>query len=119
MNEPQHLRVLTKPSANPSKWVVVCIDRYMVAEGDTPKEALDNFDRVLVTEVALGLEAGCLDDPLENLPPAPDNYQREFENGWTPPPPKRLKQSNNIRMALESRMAMTAALPSPEAREMA
>ena len=120
MDPAQHLRVLTRPSANPPRWVVICIDRYMVAEGDTPQEALANFDRVLVTEMALGVKAGHLDDPLKNLPPAPEIYRREFDNGWTPPPPKRVKQSNNIKLALESRMAMTSALPPPApVREMA
>ena len=72
------LRVLIKRGKLPNRWVAICIDRYMVAEGDSPEEATHALHRVYRTEITLRKQPGA--DPLAHLPQAPAAYHSEYEN---------------------------------------
>ena len=104
------LRVLIGPSELPDRWLAVCIDRYMVAEGDSPEEAANALKRVFRAEIALGLEMGFEDNPLERLPKAPKKFEQLFNNkSVSPPPPKRRTQQQSYAAEFEQRLALSAA----------
>lgn len=102
------LRVLVMQSALPNTWLAVCIDRYMVAEGDTPKKAATALDRVFRAELAYGIEHGNERDPLDRLPPAPAEYHKMFKQAVSPPPPVRHKRMKTISLDFEQRLAAVA-----------
>ena len=102
------LRVLVMPSALTDTWLAVCIDRYMVAEGDTPENAATALDRVFRAELAYGMEHGNNSDPLDRLPPAPDKYHEMFKKAISPPPPVRHKRMKSISLDFEQRLAAAA-----------
>lgn len=98
------LRVLIRPSEQPDRWVAVCIDRYMVAEGDSPESAAQALDMVLRAEMSYGVELGYRRDPLERLPSAPHKYHDAFEAGIVPPPPRRRKTQQHVSLEFEQRL---------------
>lgn len=69
------LRVLTKRGSLPGRWVSICIDRYMVGEGNSPEDAVESLYRVCRAEMTLGTG----DDPLGHVPEAPPEYREEYE----------------------------------------
>ncbi len=76
-----NLRVLVKPSRQEGLWVAICLERYIVAQGTSEKEALCNFNSMLVAETLSGIEDGNIDNPLKGIPPAPAEYWDDFETG--------------------------------------
>lgn len=97
------LRVLVRPSVTAGHWVAVCVDRYMVAQGSAPDEAVRALKVVLRSELAKGFNV----EPLEHLPPAPDEYVREFEEDGVCPPPQRPRtESAGVRVNINNRMAV-------------
>lgn len=72
---PLTLQAFVKRSSVPGRWTAVCVDRYMVAEGDSPDEAMLALDRVAKTEREFGTD----DDPLGHLPKAPHKYRVAYE----------------------------------------
>ena len=72
-----NLRALLKRSAVPGRWVAICVDHYMVAEGDSPDEAMIALDRVAQSERSFGTS----EEPLGHLPKAPRKYRVAYEEG--------------------------------------
>ncbi|MDE0191227.1 MAG: hypothetical protein OXQ90_07705 [Gammaproteobacteria bacterium] len=75
------LRVLVQPSKLPGHWVAICLERYIVAQGDSEKDALRNFAAMLAAETMRGIEEGHVANPLRGIPPAPAKYWDAFETG--------------------------------------
>ena len=98
------LRVLVWPNGLPDRWVALCLDRYMVAEGDSPEEASTALERVCRAEVAYGVERGFEEHPLERLPPAPHKYHAAFEAAVLPPKPRMRKTQQHFSLELEQRL---------------
>lgn len=94
------LRVLVRPSALAGRWVAVCIDRYMVAEGDTPQKAAKALHSVFRAEAAYR-------KTLDHLPAAPRKYHDEFNEAILPPQPRAVKRDAHV--AFEQRLAATPA----------
>ena len=67
------LRVLIKRGKARNQWVAICIDRYMVAEGDSPEDAARALHREYQRETARHPDLG-------HLPQAPAAYLSDFEN---------------------------------------
>ena len=61
--------------------MTVCLERYIVAQGESAKEALSNFCAMLIAEIEYGLELADSSNPLAGIPPAPTKYWDEFEVG--------------------------------------
>lgn len=75
------LRLLVQPSAQPGLWVAICLERYIVAQGDSEKQAVSNFSAMLCADMVYGIEQGNTDDPLKGIPPAPAKYWDAFATG--------------------------------------
>lgn len=73
-----NLHVLLKPSERPGYWVAICLDRYIVAQGESEKDALRQFGAMLAAALSLGVEEGNREDPLKGIPPAPVQYWDDF-----------------------------------------
>ena len=69
-----NLRVLVQPSRQQDLWVAICLERYIVAQGNTEKEAVRNFALMLAMEIMRGVECGNTTDPLLGIPQAPTKY---------------------------------------------
>lgn len=102
------LRVLVKPSELPDRWLAVCVDRYMVAEGDSPKDAVKALDRVVRVEVAHGVEKGY-ENPLKRLSKAPAKYLDAFESASMSPAPKRRTTPKRFATEFEQRLIAASA----------
>ena len=72
------LRVLLKRSPVPGRWAAICVDHYMVAEGDSPKDAVCSLDRVVRVERDLG------NGSLVHLPVAPYKYRVAYATSAVP-----------------------------------
>ena len=102
------LRVVIGPSELPDRWLAVCIDRYMVAEGDTPEAAGKALDRVVRSEIELGVKLGFKSDPLARLPKAPGKFEVTFNKALSPPPPRRRTRQQSYDAEFEQRLAVSA-----------
>ena len=76
-----NLRALVRPSAQEGLWVAICLERYIVAQGESAKEALHNFAAMLAAEFEYGSEVGDPANPLAGIPQAPTKYWDEFDVG--------------------------------------
>ena len=73
------LRVLLKRGKS-GAWLAICLERYIVAQGETPDDARQQFAFSLAAEIILGVEMGnSVAHPLEGIAPAPVRYWDMFE----------------------------------------
>jgi predicted RNase H-like HicB family nuclease len=76
---PEALNVMLFPQGCGSEmvWVAQCVTHDFAAQGKTITQAQENFSNTLRTHVILAVQNG--EKPLENVPPAPAWFAREFE----------------------------------------
>lgn len=60
-------------------WIAQCLERDIAAQGETIKQALDEFGKMLAAEIAYALHKGV--EPLSNLDQAPSFYWKQFDEG--------------------------------------
>ena len=58
--------------------MAICLERYLVSQGESEKAALRNLAVMLAAAVATGNEDGNFLDPLKGIPPAPVRYWDDF-----------------------------------------
>lgn len=74
MNYPEQLKVLVylEHTDKYDIWVAQCLDFDIAAHGDLPQDALYEFERLYVAQIAAALDSGIA--PLESVPKAPDFF---------------------------------------------
>lgn len=60
------------------KWTAQCLERDITAQGETIDKALFEFQRTLISEVAIAESAG--EEPLKDILPAPACYWQQFHS---------------------------------------
>ncbi len=75
------LRLLVTESELEGSFVAVCLEHYIVGQGGTPNEAFLNFQSVLASELAYGIQHYGTDHILDDIPPAPREYVDRFNQG--------------------------------------
>ena len=60
------------------EWTAQCLERDIAAQGSTIDNAMFEFQRTLVSELAIADNFGEV--PLENIPPAPHYYWQQFHS---------------------------------------
>lgn len=89
LNIPLNLNVLLIKGELEDAWVAVSLERYIVAQGDSPENAIREFTLMLGSEIAYGTEHGDSSQPLAGIPPAPTKYWDKFETAKPYDPPTR------------------------------
>ena len=64
--------------------MTVCLERYIVAQGKTQRDAVRNFGKMLALEMKRGVRKGHQVDPLTGIPPAPTKYWDLFTTSTQP-----------------------------------
>jgi hypothetical protein len=80
-----NLRVLclTEETQDGKWWVAQCLDYDIAAPGKTIRDALYEFQRLVVARVAISARNG-LDDPFAGLKRAPERYWKMFDEQSAP-----------------------------------
>lgn len=73
------IRTLVDRGELDGTFVAVCLDHYVVAQGDSPEDALGNLQLMLAGYLCLGIENQS-DDPLRELAKAPKRFWKEFDS---------------------------------------
>lgn len=61
-----------------SGWIAICLEHYILADGDTIPEVKQAFEVALGSEILMALDDGKV--PLEGLPPAPAKYHEMWKS---------------------------------------
>ena len=75
------LSVVLRPSEN--DWHAIGMEHFIVARGSSDSDVIHGFCELLAAEVAYGMRHGKHDNPLVDIPQAPDDLWEIFE-GATP-----------------------------------
>ena len=79
VSKPMPLRILLKQGKS-GVWLAICLERYIVAQGDTPEAAQQQLALSLAAEIVLGVQMGnSPEHPLEGIPQAPIRYWDMYE----------------------------------------
>ena len=79
VNEPMPLKVLLK-KGDSGVWLAISLERYIVAQGRTKDEVLEQFALSLAAEIVLGVKMGnSVEHPLAGIVPAPSKYWDMYE----------------------------------------
>lgn len=101
---PRVMRILLIPDQH--VWVAQCIDFDLAAQGATPRDAVERFNRILALQIRLDEEGGKA--PLSQVPAPPRWFEEQFNKAWlgqvndgpTIPPPfmleARVAESNCV-----------------------
>ena len=73
------LRLLLTESSLKGTFVAVGLDRYIVGQGDTPDEAFLDFQAMFASELAYGIQHMGIDNALHDIPGAPEEYWKKYE----------------------------------------
>lgn len=76
-SHPNKLTFVVFPSE--TKWVAMCIERYIGAQGDTPEEAMRGLQIAYRAELDESLAR--TGEPFGGIPPAPDKFREMYESG--------------------------------------
>ena len=87
MHQGMTLRAVLKKGSLDGAWIAVCLERYIVAQGNSPDDALREFKAMLAAEIIRGIERGNADQPLAGIEPAPAKYWDVFETAEPHDPP--------------------------------
>ena len=112
-NAPQ-LRVLLQ-SVGDQAWIAVGLERFIVAEGETQKQAAKQFHALLASEIAYGMRHRDREDPLSDIPVAPLSVFDAW-HAATKQVPIRLSQ---MTVTVHGVTETEVRIPAPELREAA
>ena len=87
MNLNLPLKVLLMRGELEETWIAVSLERYIVAQGDSPGNAIREFTAMLGSEIVYGIEHGDPGQPLAGIAPAPTRYWDKFETAQPYDPP--------------------------------
>ena len=87
MNLNLPLKVLLMKGELEETWIAISLERYIAAQGDSPRNAIREFTAMLGAEFAYGLEHGDPSHPLAGIAPAPTKYWDKFETAQPYDPP--------------------------------
>ena len=60
-----------------ARWVAVSLEHYLLVQGDSYETARSRFERAIGSYVRTCLGVGA--EPFNDLPPAPERFQRMFD----------------------------------------
>ena len=110
--EPMKLRVLVRQSMQPELWVAICLERYIVAQGNSAREAVRSLGKMLTVEIGRGIDRGNEIDPLAGIRPAPTEYWDMFALSQLPCRyqfPRKVPEKAGIQLPkIEKRIAESA-----------
>ena len=89
MANPIFLRVLVmrEEVSGSDVWLTVALEHYIMAQGKSPDEAIEQFKSTLAAEIMCGLEQGNPEQPLGSIGKAPDEYWDAYKTGTPLDPP--------------------------------
>lgn len=80
------LRVLVTRGSLENTYLAICLDHYIVGQGNSEEEACRMFGATFAAEVAYGIAHGNIQDPLKGVPKAPQKYWKMFSAAQVPGP---------------------------------
>ena len=81
------LSVLMMEGSLDGVWIAVCLERYIMAQGNSKHDVIRELKAMLAAEAIYGLEHGNPMQPLAGIEPAPAEYWDVYETAVPCDPP--------------------------------